>query len=472
MTMHNTPSGSKLISLTITAIVCSVLFIISLHIDYHWEFIKEHVRFRRDSPLQNGWISSPQGTLRVYLFNVTNAASFLNGTDLRLKIEEVGPIAYRLSGRNEIISQTKDSLIFRRYPHEKLEFDPLASCSPDILNQTITMPNIILLSSAAKLHDWVFWVRHAFNAITINESAFLKNTINYFLWDFTLPWLSLLASHVPNIVSNCGLLYNAMKPKELIYNVKIGVDNGVENFFRVNTFNNKTYFPQQREFLKRAKKSDEYCPIILENSFDNSLFPPFLTPETELNIIATESCRTHKLNYDRAVDFQGFTGYRYTLSDTNTNKACLDNSLGIKLPNGIFDASRCMSSKYSEHIDGLLPDQEKHEAEVILEPTMGIPLEEKYRFQVNTPMPDMKGFNKDLRRFSHMVVPSFWYEFDMDDRSTVESIAIQAAVYVIPHIQLTLMIVFLVLDVYCCLSIYLLLTNKTLRELFCKTYQK
>lgn len=138
----------------------------------------------------------------------------------------------------------------------------------------------------------------------------------------------------------------AIRPKELIYNVKIGVDNGIENFFRVNTFNNKTYFPQQRAFVKRAKKSDEYCPVILDNSFDNSFFPPLLTRETELNIIATESCRTLKLNYDRDVVWQGFKGYRYTLSDVNTNKDCLDNSLGIKLPKGMFDASRCVSGKF------------------------------------------------------------------------------------------------------------------------------
>ncbi|KAI9583722.1 hypothetical protein GQX74_005470 [Glossina fuscipes] len=429
----------KLISLTITAIVCSVLFLASLHINYQWEFIKEHVRFRRNSPQQNGWIHSPQGMLRVYMFNVTNAESFLNGTDLRLKIEQIGPIAYHVIGLNEIVSQTNGNLTFRRNPHKIFEFDPLASSSPDILNQTIIMPNIILLSSAAKLHDWVFFVRHAFNAITINESAFLKETINYFLWDFTIPTLSLLAHYVPNIVSNCGLLYNAIRPKELIYNVKIGVDNGIENFFRVNTFNNKTYFPQQRAFVKRAKKSDEYCPVILDNSFDNSLFPPFLTPETELNIIATEACRTLKLNYDREVLCQGFKGYRYTLSD---------------------------------HFEGLSPDKEKHEAEVILEPTMGIPLEEKYRFQVNIPMPDMKGFNKDLQRFSHMVIPSFWYEFDMDDMSTLTSLFMHIGVHIVPNIQGTLMVIFLVLIVYSCLRIYLLITNKTLRELLCETYKK
>uniref|UniRef100_A0A1A9VSJ3 Sensory neuron membrane protein 1 n=2 Tax=Glossina TaxID=44049 RepID=A0A1A9VSJ3_GLOAU len=127
---------------------------------------------------------------------------------------------------------------------------------------------------------------------------------------------------------------------------------------------------------------------------------------------------------------------------------------------------------FSKHFEGLSPDKEKHEAEVILEPTMGIPLEEKYRFQVNIPLPDMKGFNKDLQRFSHMVIPSFWYEFDLDDMSTLTTILMHISVHIVPNIQAIFMVIFLVLIVYSCLRIYLLLTNKTLRELLCATYKK
>lgn len=66
---------------------------------------------------------------------------------------------------------------------------------------------------------------------------------------------------------------------------------------------------------------------------------------------------------------------------------------------------------YSAHYEGLNPNKHEHEAHIILEPITGIPIEEKYRFQSNIPMPDMKGYNKDLQKFNNMIIPNFWYEY-------------------------------------------------------------
>lgn len=195
-------------SLGIIGAICLSFVIVSLTIDYQLELAKEHLRFRKGFISQTNWIDSPYGALHIYLFNITNAEAFLNGTDARMRVQEVGPIVYRVQGRNEVLNQTEDTLTYRKWRYEHVEFDPVASCSPDVLNQTIILPNLVLLGAAAKLHDWVFLVRHAFNAITINESVFLTKSVYYFLWDFTVPALSLLAQYVPNIVSNCGLLFN------------------------------------------------------------------------------------------------------------------------------------------------------------------------------------------------------------------------------------------------------------------------
>mgnify|MGYP003471547052 FL=1 len=42
------------------------------------------------------WIHPPVDPIvKVYIFNYTNIDRFLNGTDAKIKIEEVGPYAYR-----------------------------------------------------------------------------------------------------------------------------------------------------------------------------------------------------------------------------------------------------------------------------------------------------------------------------------------------------------------------------------------
>lgn len=142
--------------------------------------------------------------------------------------------------------------------------------------------------------------------------------------------------------------------KEEVYNVKIGVKNGFENFFRINTLNNKTYFSQQKSLLAQAQRGEEPCPILVEDSFDNSLFPPFMTPATSIDIVAIELCRTLKAYYDGAQTFQGLNVYRYTFTDPHIsspqNQYCLNNSMGIRLPAGIFDISNCMFSKYNKNL--------------------------------------------------------------------------------------------------------------------------
>ena len=166
------------------------------------------MRFRKGFPSQANWVPSPYGTLKCYLFNVTNAEKFLNGTDKKLKIDEVGPIVYRITGRNNVLDQTDETLTYQKIRYLKTQFDPEASIHPDILNQNVILPNFVLLGAAAKLHDWTLVVRYAFNAITINENIFLNETVQYFLWDFTMPALKLLSNYIPNMVSNCGMLYN------------------------------------------------------------------------------------------------------------------------------------------------------------------------------------------------------------------------------------------------------------------------
>ncbi|XP_054738326.1 scavenger receptor class B member 1 [Anastrepha obliqua] len=475
----NTCFWCKILTVTLLGAISSILFVVSLKANYQWALSHEHIRFRKGFPSQKNWIDSPYGTLKSYLFNVTNGEAFLNGTDAKLKVEEIGPIVYRIKGRNDILNQTDDTLTYQKLPYEDIQFDPIASCAPDILNQTIILPNFILFGTAAKFHDWVFLVRHAFNAITINEPVLIKQSIYYFLWNFTTPALSSLSSYVPNIVSNCGMLHNALRKKEEIYNVKIGDKNGVDNFFQVNTLNNKTYFPEQSNRLRlvKQKKYYTYCPIEVPGTFDNSLFTPFLDPERELTIIASEACRTHRLTYSDIAYHLGFRGYRYTIADNAEESSCLDNAMGIKLHKGMFDVSKCLFNdvpsafssphfygstyNWSEHFEGLSPNQKDHEATVIIEPITGIPIEEKYRFQSNIPLPDMSGYSKELQRFSKMVIPTFWYEYDLDDLPAIVLFLMKFNIYVVPIAQPICIGVFFISTLWC--FIYVCLTLKGIK---------
>lgn len=68
------------------------------------------------------------------------------------------------------------------------------------------------------------------------------------------------------------------------------------------------------------------------------------------------------------------------------------------------------SYNWSEHYEGYAPNAEKHQPYILLEPVTGIPVSEKYRFQSNIPVPDLN-FGGRLKKYSNMMLPSFWYEF-------------------------------------------------------------
>lgn len=195
-------------SLSIVGVLCTILFLLFVCFDVQQEMLKEHVRFRLGSYSQWLWHGDESsGRIYYYLFNVTNSEEFLSGQDKRLHLQEVGPIVYRTKILHDALHQDDDTLTFRKIRNSVFEFDPEYSVRPDILNQTIILPNMVLLSVAATLHDWVYLVRHAFNAVTINEKVFLNKTIYYFLWEFDVPVLKLLSNYMPNIEPNCGILH-------------------------------------------------------------------------------------------------------------------------------------------------------------------------------------------------------------------------------------------------------------------------
>ncbi|XP_011194480.1 scavenger receptor class B member 1 [Zeugodacus cucurbitae] len=480
------PTGTcfwcKIFTVAFLGAISFILFVISLKVNFQWALTQEHIRFRKGFPSQNNWIASPYGTLKSYLFNVTNGEAFLNGTDSKIKLQEIGPIVYHIKGRNEILNQSDHSIIYQKLRYDDIQFDPDASCAPDILNQTVILPNFILFGTAAKFHDWVFLVRHVFNAITVKEPVLIKETINYFLWNFTTPALNSLSSYVPNIVSNCGMLHNALKKNEEIYNVKIGPINGVDNFFRVRTLNNKEYFPEHINRLKTLNQTaSQYCPIVLSDAYDNSLFQPYLDPERDITIIAGEACRTHRLNYVDTVRHLGFEGYRYVINDNSVETSCLDNAMGIKLHRGMFDVSKCLFNdvpsafslphfygstyNWSEHFEGLSPNKKDHEATIIIEPISGIPIEEKYRFQSNIPLPDMAGYSKELQRFSKMVIPTFWYEYDLDDLPRMVVFLMRFNINVVPIAQPICTVLFFIFTLWSFLYAFLALKGVTISYL-------
>ncbi|XP_055918292.1 uncharacterized protein LOC129950374 [Eupeodes corollae] len=452
----DTHKKNRLLCPLIWAIISTSLFLVSLIVDFQHEAIKEHVRFRKGFPSRTAWEHPPDCTLKFYLFNVTNSEAFLNGTDKKLHVQQIGPIIYRVKiGNTDIdVDEKESTMTFRKLRGKEITFDEENS-PPGILDQKIIYPNVVLLSMAAKLHDWFVLTRNLFNMYAKNEPIFVHHTVNELLWNYTTPLIENVRPWVPGVVDNAGTLYNAFRETKEVYKVNIGLKNGMENFFKVRSINNLTVFGKQ---LNKQQLDPETCPVHVANAFDNTLYPPGMQREDRFSIIAADSCRTLPMVYDSDVDNgKGLSGYKFVM-DKDKKSSCLRDSMDIPLPEGMFDVSSChfgvpasysqphffgSSYNFEEHIEGLSPNEDEHQTHIFIEPKIGVLFGIKHRFMQSIPMPHLNGFSEGIRRFNGMFVPTFWYEYDIDDLPFHATLMLKTTAYYIPYFQKLCIIVFL-----------------------------
>lgn len=62
-------------------------------------------------------------------------------------------------------------------------------------------------------------------------------------------------------------------------------------------------------------------------------------------------------------------------------------------------------------LEGFKPDREKHQSFIIVEPIMGVPINQSARSQSNVIIPNLYDFNDEIHRFSNMALPTFWVEY-------------------------------------------------------------
>lgn len=84
------------------------------------------------------------------------------------------------------------------------------------------------------------------------------------------------------------------------------------------------------------------------------------------------------------------------------------------------------SQGFTKKFEGLHPMEKNHTSFTIVEPTMGVPMVQAARSQVNLVIPKFSSmFDQDYQLFSHMILPLFWIEYVSEclrNRSEVKSL--------------------------------------------------
>ncbi|XP_030764313.1 scavenger receptor class B member 1-like [Sitophilus oryzae] len=370
------------------------------------------------------WFTPPDEVLvRVHIFNVTNSERFLNGTDSKLNIQEVGPIVYR----EKLIHS---NVIFNKNGTLTYTANRTAAYEPELntinLNETLIVPNLAVLLIPAYFHDATMFFKFAINVLmrTYSAQPFVKTTIHDFLWNMTDPILEAAEKIAPSLVptKNTGIMQIIYRDFKDNVTVFFGNKHGNSKFFTVDTYDGSEYLPHF---------SDSKCRLKFRNSSEGLSYPQMITKDTNLTYWRKTVCKLADIRYSnenskygiKAYNFK-FVDWAYSRVEFEDNKDCYKGT--PPLPNGLADVSSCywgfplvMSFPHflygddviRTYVDGMNPNEEAHGSFVLIEPKTGIPLEGKARSQINLKMNNMRGFTSSIEKFSNTVVPLVWVEY-------------------------------------------------------------
>lgn len=375
--------------------------------------------------------------LKVYIFNITNAEEFLKG-GVPLKVAEVGPYVYKEDLENTNVTWHEDNTI-SFYPKRTITFVPeMSIANPEM--DVVYVPNVPFLGVTSTLHDAGFLVNFPLARLTglLNTKPILNITVHEYLWGHEDSLISLASGIVPNFINfrKFGLLdrmYDEGNNKVRL-NIKRKKDmlNEEGRYLSIESFNNQHGLSQ---WGYREPEGNETYPENticnrLRGCVEGTLFPPFLDPRAKFRVFRKSFCRPIPIEFKEKVWLEeGFEGYLYTTSKDfldsaaeNPDNKCYCRNPKKCLRRGLSDMTPCyynipaaMSLPHflnadpdlSWNIVGLKPDPEQHEARIILQPSIGIPVRVNSRIQINLVMyPTI--YNSKVQPFNDMTVPLFW----------------------------------------------------------------
>ncbi|XP_030041019.2 scavenger receptor class B member 1 [Manduca sexta] len=430
----------------------------------------EKLQMRPGLPPYEWWADPPDEVkMRAYLFNVTNHERFLEGLDDKINVDEIGPIVYlekllhsniKFNENSTMTYTAKRFLIF--LPEENtVDF-----------NATLIVPNLAVLGLASYLHNANYLVRQAFRFMvsTHGSKLFVKKTIQEYLWDFRDPVLDTSKNLAPGLVpvNNMGIMARIYADFTDEMTVMIGSQWGHEHFFQIEKFRGNPQLPGYD-----AKE----CPDRIFGSTEGVMYQQHLTKSDVLLYWRKTVCKLMPLYFDSEVTLASVPLYRYNLSESvhervSNETDCYDTH--PSLPDGISDASKCyfdfpMTSSYphfytggipKDHfVTGLKPDRMKHNSYVIVEPLTGTPFHSVARMQSNLRVHDLSGFSDEYDRFSNLIIPLFWCEYNQEDLPSKIKWTIYFTVVILPPLSIGLLSALIIL------GFYLITKNMFYREL-------
>nr|XP_013100075.1 unnamed protein product [Stomoxys calcitrans] len=417
-------SAFLLLSLGVLAICTAAL----IKIFHPYDLIfKWKLTMSEGGEIFNLWAQPPVDLyLKVYLFNITNAAAFLEGKE-KLNVEQVGPYVYKEIMTHENVTFNENNTMSTNPSHPLVYQEHLSVGRED---DEVVMLNIAMLAISHLTADKPFFVRMALNSLFMTQDSrpIVRMTAKEFMFGYATTLTSLGNTFLPGWIhfDKVGLVDRMMDFNKDYETFHTGVsDSRISGLYA--TYRGSENLPQW---------DGDHCSNINYAS-DGVKFPSFLEPNDTIKFFRKSMCRPVRLRRadDERILKGSLTGYRYIFEENmldngrvNEKNKCFCRK-GYCQPTGLVDVTDCYygfpislsfphfmdgDPKLQRDITGLEPSKENHSSEFIVQPESGLPLSLSVKVQINMHFKDLSAYSR-VKRFSHLTVPMLWFEITLPE---------------------------------------------------------
>ncbi|XP_050438668.1 scavenger receptor class B member 1-like isoform X2 [Adelges cooleyi] len=365
--------------------------------------------------------------LKVYIFNITNREEFLAGKE-KLRFQEVGPYVYRENMDHKNLT-FNDNNTMTTSPVHPLTWVPELNKGRE--DDVLILPNIALLSFASVMAESSMITRMGVNLLIhqTKSEPFIRQTAREFMFGYESALVTIGNKFLPSwiVFDKLGLIdrmYDFTGDTSTVYTGRDDVrKSGI-----IENYNRNPYLPQWAP----------PCNVVTGAS-DGTKFPSMMKPNDTPLFFRKSLCRAMPMVRTTNLTIQdGLPVYKYVFkngtldngADNPDNKCfCRKNKC---LKPGLIDVTDCYygfpialsyphfyksDNSLLEAVDGLNPDQKKHETYFLINPETGLPVQLYVRMQINLALGDLSTM-ANTESCSDQVIPLVWTEIGFEKLPT------------------------------------------------------
>lgn len=364
------------------------------------------------------WQENPMPLyLDFYLMNWTNPHEIYN-KDVKPRFVEVGPVRFQeTKTKVNITWNANNTVTFNQ--QKKWVFDEAGSAVG--LDVNITSINPVTVSGSYQARNWGYWMKKGFqlSLSSVAPEIHITKTIGEIVFDGYEDFFVSFSKAVPFLsnlpqMDKFGWFYT--RNNSYTFDGTFNMDTSQDNYGVLNSWN----------YQDKTEANPGKCGEVRGSA--GELFKKHQN-RTNIEFFSPDMCRTVMLDYEEDVKVNNIDGYKFSagisLFDNGTLKpenGCFCN--GECVPYGAVNVSECRYGTpafvtlphfygadpyYTNSIEGLRPDKNKHQFYISLEPTTGIPIDVSARLQLNLLLQPIK-YVRTFENVPKVFFPVLWFE--------------------------------------------------------------